>query len=183
MRSIRIVFFEPRTKPLSEFIVVFWCAFHPKEKLFFIGPERSFNQCVFIGAVFVDAMMRELEFLTECIKSSLKLESIVCLDEDRLKGKPGKHEHEGAHAPILIELIENDGLLVPGVDINDGIFIAGPGESRELGGHIFDIHLQIPNRMNILCVHMDRGLIPWTYMIAISMYQSFSFEYSVNRVG
>lgn len=183
MWSVRVVFFEPGSKPFSELIVVFWSPFHPKKELLFICSEGSFNESVFIGAMFVNAVVWKVEFFAQCIKSSLKLETVVGLDEHGFERESGEHQEESAHTPVLIQLIENDRLFVAGVDINDGVLVAGPRQAREFRRHVFDVHLQISNGMHILCMHMNRGLIPWPDMIPIPVDQSFSFEDPVNGRG
>ncbi len=180
MRSIRIVFLEPVGKPLPELIVVNRSSFHTEEKLLFVGSEGSLDEGILIGTTFVDAVMRELEFLTACIKSSLKLESIVRLDKDWFKWKFRQHQHKSTDTSILIQLVEDDCFLVAGVDINDGILVTGPREARELRCHVFDIHLKVTDGMDIFGMHMDRRLIPWPDVIAIAVDQSMTLEYSMN---
>lgn len=176
-----VVPFEVVSKPYTEFVVVFGSSLHPEEKLLFIGAERSFNECILIGATLVDTVMRELQLRTQCLKSSLKLKAIVCLDEHGLEGKLGQHHDEGADTSILIQLIEDHCLFVAGVDINDGIFVTRPGKTRELRSYVFDIHLEVPNGRNILCMHMDRWLVPGPNVIPISVYQMFPLQYAMNR--
>ncbi len=125
--------------------------------------------------------MSELEFVTEGVKSSLKLRAVVCLNKDGGKGKSGKHHDEAAHGSISIELIENDRLLVAGMNINNGILVAGPGKPGELWGDVLDIHLEVPDGMNILGMHMNRRLISWSPVIPVAMHQASAFQYAVNR--
>ncbi len=180
MWSIGIVFLEPDGKPFPQFIVVNRSSLHPKEKLFFIRAEGSFNERILIGTTLVNAMMRKLELRTECVKSSLEFEAIVCLDEEGFEGKPREHHDEGTDTPILIQLIKDDGFLVAGVNINDGIFVTGPGKARKFRSDVFDIHLEVANSMDVLGMHMDRWLIPWAHVIAPSVHQPFSFQNPVN---
>lgn len=176
-----VVPLEVVSKPYAKLVVVFGSSFHPEEKLLFIGAERSFNERILIGATFVDTMMRELQLRTQGLKSSLKLKAIVCLDEDGFEGKFGQHHDEGTDTSILVQLIEDHCFLVAGVDINESILVTGPDKPRELRGYVFDIHLEVSNGRNILCMHMNRWLVPGSDVIPISVYQPSPFQYAMNR--
>lgn len=181
MWSPGVVPFDVVSKPCTEFIIVFGSSFHPEEELFLIGTKRAFNERVFIGTAFVNTVVFELEVLAECIKSLLKLKTIVRLDEDGFKWKPRQYHEKTTHRSILIELIEDDGFLVAGVDINDGVLVAGPGETRELGCDVLHIHLQVADGRDVFCVHMNRFLIPGSDMIAVLVHESSPFQQAMNR--
>ena len=57
-----------------------------EEKLFFISPEGSLNECVFIGRVFMNHMVLQVHVFTHFVESTLEFQPVIGLDEYRLEG-------------------------------------------------------------------------------------------------
>ena|SRR3989344_6154277 len=100
-------------------------------------------------------MVFEFHLLTELVKPPLKLQSVVRLEEDGFEGKLWKDRKECTHGTIFIEMVQDDGLLVAGEDIDEGILKARPGETGKLWCHILDIHLEVADGWRVFGVHVD----------------------------
>ena len=86
MWAIVVIFMQPVGKPASEFIVVNRGLIQSEEKLFFIGPEGSFDQGVLVGSTLVDHVVLKAHISDKFLESTLKFQSVIGLNKHRLKG-------------------------------------------------------------------------------------------------
>lgn len=126
-------------------------------KLILIGSEGSFNDGILIGTVLVNVVVRDAMHAARGVEGMLIFKTVICLDIPDGKRKPFAEKLKREGRRFIGDIRKNDGKLIPGKDINGGIFIDRRGEPGELRCDVFGIHLQIPQVSGI----------PWSHSMTI----------------
>ena len=163
--------------------LVFGLSHLEKEKLFLVGPERTLDDGVLVRARFVYVVVFELHlFAHECIESLLELQSVVGLYEIGLERELWYAELHRLDREPLVEERKDDTLFVPRVYVHDGVQEERVRKPRKLGRDVFDVHLELSDRIDVLRVHMRCFLISRPTMRTSGLNETFCRKEPVDRI-
>ena len=178
-----VVIVEILGKPKAQGVVVVGCLLETEVEFLLVGAEGSLDDGVLVGRRLVDEVVRKSLSGEHLHEAFLELEPVVGLDEDRLERKSGKDFPESQHGTVLVELVQYHAFLVPGEDVDDGIFKARPGKPREFGGNDFHVHLEVSDGGGVLGMHMDGILEPRPAMVPVWSYHTDFLQIAVYGTG
>ena len=107
----------------------------------------------------MDVMVLPTQASYELGESALEFKTIVSLNEIGFEWKNGQHPLQSSNGATLIQKRQYDALLESRVDVHDRIQEAGVRQTRQLGCHIFNIHLQFSGHSCVSGMHMRGRLI------------------------